>query len=62
MTDLIFAESSSTANPLKELSTSRILHNNTQMGWSQNHLQNWNHMLNNLKTWHSLSASATTQQ
>jgi len=46
-TNLVFTESSSTANPLKELSTSCILHHNTQMCGSQNHLQSWNHILNN---------------
>ena len=43
-TNLIFIESSSTTNPLKELSTTCILHNNTQMCGSLTPLQTWNHI------------------
>lgn len=40
--NLVFTESTSRANSVKELSTSSILHNYTKMCRSQNNLQNWN--------------------
>jgi hypothetical protein len=37
--NLVFAESSSIANPLEQLSSSSILHHDSQMSWRQHHLQ-----------------------
>lgn len=37
--DLVFTESTSIADALKELAPSRILHHNCQMSWSQNNLK-----------------------
>jgi len=37
--NLVFAESSSIANPLEQLSSSSILHHDSKMSWRQHHLQ-----------------------